>query len=366
MPNGRRAGSPSMNGACEQAVHIDQYDRWPGDLTQLSCRDVREVFPRPALLRLEGEHEGAAPLFVSTLLHGNETTSFSVLQHLQRRYGDRPPRSLLIFVGNVDAAALGERRLEDQPDFNRIWAHGASEHHSMAAYVLGEARRAGVFASIDIHNNTGDNPVYGCVNALRAPDLHLASLFGPIAVFYRNPPTTQSYAFSQICPAITVECGRSGDPEGLAAAIDLVETVMRLDSFPAAPPEPGALTLYETVGRVLVDPDCSIAFGREGADLMLRADLEHQNFKPMRAGESWGITAKAALPFQVLDEHDGELTDEFFQLGAQGAVLLKTDVTPAMISPDIKIIRQDCLGYVMRPIDHAPAPDAIAHRQART
>lgn len=61
------------------------------------------------------------PLFVSMLLHGNETTGLLAVQRLLDKYRDQPlPRALSVFVGNVEAARLGLRRLEGQPDYNRI------------------------------------------------------------------------------------------------------------------------------------------------------------------------------------------------------------------------------------------------------
>ena len=332
-------------------MRLDRLTELPPVLSRIGPREIRKAFAAPSLVSIEGERPET--VFVSTLLHGNETTSFFVLQHLQQRFAHtRPPRSLLIFVGNVEAAAEGVRRLDGQPDFNRIWDHGTDGAHALAAEVVGEARKRALFASIDVHNNTGRNPVYGCVNALRPADLHLARLFAPRGVFYLNPPTTQSIAFSRLCPAVTVECGRSGDAEGLAAAIALIEAVLALPAFPADPPPAGALTLFETVGRVVVDPAARFGFGEEetAVDLSLRADLEDKNFVRMAAGEVFAERAGGLQPLQVLDEHGRDLTAEFLARKA-GALRLTTDVWPAMVTADRTIIRQDCLCYLMQPID---------------
>ncbi|MCA8903217.1 MAG: succinylglutamate desuccinylase/aspartoacylase family protein [Hyphomonas sp.] len=327
---------------------LDRYDRLPEALAGIAPRDIRAVFPNPSLVFIEGEE--TQPLFVSTLLHGNELTSFSVLQHLERTCrGARPPRSLIVFVGNVGAAAAGVRHLDDTPDFNRIWADGHSPWHDMAQDVMDEARRAGLFASIDIHNNTGDNPLYGCVNALRPADLQLAAMFAPVGVYYLNPPTTQSIAFSRICPAITVECGKTGSAEGNAAAIRLVEEAMRLKAFASAPPPPGTLDVYQTVGRVLIPEDVSFGFGEPDAQLTLRQDLEALNFRPMAAGESWAETQLSGMPLRVVDEHGHDLTGDFFRRDGR-ALRLVQQVVPSMITRDRQVIRQDCLGYLMRPI----------------
>lgn len=324
---------------------LDKLDRFPDAAAELTLEDLPDRFPNPTLILIEGER--AQPLFVSTLLHGNETTSFEVLKHIQREYGSRrPPRSLMVFVGNSHAAAKGVRRLEDGPDFNRIWAGGTSAHHRLALEVTTLARKANLFASIDVHNNTGANPHYGCVNTLRPADLELAALFAKVGVYYQNPPTTQSIAFSRLCPAVTVECGKSGDKAGVSAAVELVENAMRLEDFSHRPPPAEALSLYETIGRVVVDETASMSFGECDADLMFRADLEAQNFACMRAGDVWARTTRETAPLTVLNEHGEDLTDSFFSRRGED-IVLKTDAVPSMVTHDYDIIRQDCLCYLM-------------------
>lgn len=329
---------------------FDRYDCLPATLADIGPRDVRRVFPRPALVEIAGVQE--RPLFVSTLLHGNETTSYFVLQALAERYAAAPPpRSLIIFIGNVEAAEAGLRHLPGAPDFNRVWAGPGSgkRHaaHDLVAAVTAEARAANPFASIDIHNNSGRNPYYGCVNALRPADRHLAALFSDICVYYRNPPTTQSIAFEPFCPAITIECGQSGDADGIERAIALVERAMRLEDFPDAPPDGGAQRLYETVGAIVIDPAASISFGEPGGDIVLRADIETLNFADLAPGEIWAPSIRDAHALCVVDEHGDAITERFLE-PRNGGLAITGPITPAMLTRDPAIIRSDCLGYFMR------------------
>lgn len=326
-------------------MYLDRLDHLPAALGNTELSAIEQVLPNPTLITLQGERR--PPLFLSLLLHGNETTSFDVLRHLQRRYSDSPlPRSLLIFIGNVRAAARGIRYLPDQQDFNRIWSHGDTPEHRLAREVLSAALAEHPFASIDIHNNTGANPVYGCVNALRPADLYLANQFSPLGVYYQNPLTTQSIAFSHFCPAITVECGKSGDPEGLAAAIDLVEATMRLERFPDELPGHMPLRLYETVGRVLVDPVCTFGFGEGPYELSFDTAFEALNFKPVASGTPLGQTRSKHLPLSVVDETGRDLTADFLKL-EDGVIRAARPVTPSMITSNVTNIRQDCLCYFM-------------------
>lgn len=329
-------------------IRLDRLDRAPAALLAIGPRDIERVLANPTLISLAGRGD---PLFLCVMLHGNETTGFHVLQELVRRYGGAEwPRSALIFIGNVRAATANARFLDGQPDFNRIWHADAGAYSDLAREVMNAACHASVFASIDIHNNTGANPHYGCVNSLRPADLHLAAMFAPIAVFYRNPSTTQSMAFSRFCPALTIECGMSGDAVGLAHALRLVESVMRIDGFPGHAPPQSVLKLFETVGRVLVDPASSFSFGEPPADLVLRRDLEDMNFVEQPAGTLWanGLDGQRAL--HVVNEHGDDLTAEFFAFDA-GTVRLKRTVTPAMITHNRVSVRQDCLCYLMTPKD---------------
>jgi len=335
-------------------LQLDQLGHMPGAITQVGVRQVRQVFPNPTLVHLKGERD--PPVFLATLLHGNETTSFAVLQHLARRVAaGRLRRSLLVFIGNVAAAEAGKRHLDGQPDFNRIWGHGDTAHHRLAGQVLDVARRSGILASIDVHNNTGRNPVYGCINSMRPEDLHLASRFAPIGVYYLNPPTTQSIAFSHLGPAITLECGQSGDADGLAAAIDLLDYVLDCESLPRQPPPAGAVRLFQTVGRVVVEPARRLSFGpAPGAELVFRPDLPELNFKPVEQGALWAVSECGPGGLRVLDEHGGDLTDQFFDTSGP-AISLRQSIVPAMITEDQDIIRSDCLCYLMKPLDWHPA-----------
>jgi hypothetical protein len=80
--------------------------------------------------------------------------------------------------------------------------------------------RRGVFASIDVHNNTGLNPHYACVNRLDKEFLWLASLFGRLVIYFTHPKGTQTAAFAPFCPAVTLECGKPEHPYGVEHAFE--------------------------------------------------------------------------------------------------------------------------------------------------
>lgn len=135
----------------------------PDGLLDCAVEDLHNILPGPTLIHLPGRRE--EPLFVSVLLHGNEPVGMQAIQQVLKRYTNQQlPRALSLFVGNVSAAANKQRRLDGQPDYNRIWEDGDTAEHAMAAEIVTQMREHNVFASIDVHNNTGLNPHYGCVN----------------------------------------------------------------------------------------------------------------------------------------------------------------------------------------------------------
>jgi hypothetical protein len=77
-----------------------------------------------------------------------------------------------------------------------------------------------IFASVDVHNNTGVNPHYACVNVLEYPSLHLASLFGRTVVYFVRPRGVASMAMAALGPSVTLECGKVGQRLGVDHAVD--------------------------------------------------------------------------------------------------------------------------------------------------
>jgi len=321
----------------------------PAGLLDAPVRELDRVLAGPSLIHLSGRRK--EPLFVCILLHGNEDTGFKAMQTVLRKHQGQPlPRALSLFVGNVAAARAGLRRLEQQPDYNRVWpgaeTAGRPEHAMMGA-VVEQMRTRGVFASIDIHNNTGLNPHYGCVNRLDPPFLQLAMLFSRTVVYFKRPLGVQSAAMASLCPAVTLECGKPGNHSGEAHAAAFVDAVLHLAELPQRPVLAQDLDLFHTVGVVKVAPEVTFGFARGDVELRLEPDLDHMNFRELSAGTRFGFaTDSRARPLQVIAEDGARVEDQFFEV-SNGEVLLKRRATPAMLTTDAQIVRQDCLCYLM-------------------
>jgi len=322
---------------------IDRLNVLP-NLSGIEARNVRSVFPESALISLEGRHK--QPLFLSVLVHGNETVGWEALKRLQVWMANHPlPRSLLIFIGNVRAAELNVRMVPDRPDYNRIWRAGDTPEHRLAARVTTIVREAKPFAAIDLHNNTGANPHYALVHHDRPEDLQLTSLFSPHAMMTNNPPGTCSEAMSAFCPAITAECGHSGITANEEAAFNLVLDALHLDHWRGAPDVP--MDLYSVTGRILIDPNARMVFehGVEG-DVEFPANLEKWNFYDRPAGSAFARILNGTNPVRVTTETGEDVTDICFAR-EEDRLILKRDFTPVMLTTNEAAIRADCLGYLM-------------------
>lgn len=322
----------------------------------LDCEPTRlhTIFSGPTLIHLEGRR--APPLFVSILLHGNEYTGLLAVQELLRHYQERGlPRALSLFVGNVAAARFGLRRLDHQPDYNRIWnGNGTPEHQAMQR-VLEEMERRQVVASIDIHNNTGHNPHYACINRLDHRFLHLAALFNRTVVYFIKPEGVQSAAFARLCPAVTLECGRPGEPRGVEHAFQYLDATLNLSDFPAHPVVPGDINLFHTVAIVKIPRDISFGFGNTATDIQFIGDLDRLNFSELSAGTCLAFTdANKTVRLDVRNEHGEEVSRQYFSFENQ-RICTRTEVMPAMLTLDPQVIRQDCLCYLM---ERLPLPAA--------
>jgi succinylglutamate desuccinylase len=314
-----------------------------------SAAELHRILAGPTLIHLPGRR--TEPLFVSVLLHGNEDTGLKAIQSLLGDYRGRIlPRAVSVFVGNVRAAAHRQRHLEDQPDYNRVWPGAETSgllEHAMMQDVVDQMRSRQVFASIDIHNNTGINPHYGCVNRLDAPFLHLATLFSRIVVYFKRPLGVQSAVFAQLCPAVTVECGKPGDSGSEAHAATFLEAALHLDHFPEQPVPVHDLALYHTVATVKVPDEVRFTFGGGDAQVWFEPDLDHMNFRDLRAGTRLArVAAGCQQPLLVLDEDGSEVTQRYFEIRS-GELRTRRPVMPSMLTLNEQVIRQDCLCYLM-------------------
>lgn len=318
----------------------------PDGLLECKADELYKVLQGPALIELEGTRK--QPLFLSVLLHGNETSGWEVAKNILNKYKNTfLPRSLILFIGNVEAASQGKRRLDSQPDYNRIWIEGDTAEHKMIQALLEEMASRQLFASIDIHNNTGINPHYACINHLDFRFINLARKFTRMVIYFIRPSGVQSKAFAELCPSVTLECGQSGDEYGIQLATGFVDEIMNSDTIPDNKVDDSDLDLFHTVGIIKINKDYSISFDEQKADIQFIKGIENLNFEEIPAGTTLAsLRQDIQQSFHMLNEDGKDISRELFELDGN-KLLSKRALMPAMLTMDEKIIRQDCLCYVM-------------------
>jgi len=332
---------------------LTETDTLPEGILDVSARELHTLLDGPTLVHLPGRRP--EPLFVSVLLHGNEDTGLLAVQQLLAKHAERElPRALSIFFGNVSAAREGLRRLDGQPDYNRCWPSTElpeSDETRMMRYVVDAMRERGVFASVDVHNNTGLNPHYACVNKLDNAYLQLATLFGRTVVYFIRPRGVASMAMAELCPATTLECGKPGQSHGVEHAVEYLDACLHLSEIPSHAVSEHDIDLFHTVAQVKVPDEFSFAFGHSAAHIVFDRELERMNFREVPPGTEFGATDPRSDAHLVAYNEAGEdVTDEFFEITDQ-RILLKRRMMPSMLTMNERVVRQDCLCYLMERLD---------------
>ncbi len=351
----------------------------PAGLLQTEATGLLRKLGGPTLIELAGRREPA--LFVSVLQHGNETTGWDALRRVLLKHQGQPlPRRLQILIGNVEAAARGLRKLEQQPDFNRCWPGGTlppeqADHPfcHITRQVIRRVAEVPPFASIDLHNNTGLNPHYGALNRLNTQALHLATLFSRIVVYFETPTGVQSMAMAEYCPALTLECGQVGERAALDHAERFIEACLHMDHLPDKPVAAHDIDLFHTRAIIRVAPELSFSFDGSPADIRFVSRLDHLNFRELPAGTLFAeLSSTHPAPLQARDEHGADISAQVF-IREGHALRLRRPYMPAMLTLDHRIVRQDCLCYFMERLKPerlppgcvAPAAHAAVEAQGR-
>jgi hypothetical protein len=217
--------------------------------------------------------------------------------------------------------------------------------------VVDRMTKRHVFASIDLHNNTGLNPHYACINRLEHRFLHLALLFSRTVVYFTQPEGVQSAAFASLCPSVTVECGKPGLVSGIEHAMGFVEAALHLSDFPANPVKQQDIDLFHTVATVKVPESVSFSVGRQAVGLSFVNDIDHLNFRELSPGTLLGnVDQGSELSLTAVNNEQKNVAERYFEI-RDGQLLTKKPAMPAMLTRDEHVIRQDCLCYLMERID---------------
>lgn len=336
-----------------QAEHrLNLYHTIPENLADIRVEEIDSILPGPSLIHIKGNV--SPPMFISVLLHGNETTGFLAIQHLIRELNltaNPAPRDIILFVGNIRAAKKGLRRLDNEPDYNRIWNGDNLPEHRLAKSVLAMLSQQPLYAAIDIHNNTGKNPHYACINKTDTSFIHLARRFSKTIVYFTEPHEVISMALSRHCPSVTLECGFSGNTEGFNHVYNyLVQCLTMPAEELFGPPSNKHNDIYHTIAKITVPENSHLGFGNceRNIDICFREDLEELNFTSVPKGTKLGVSGRNGCSLTVMDNNGRNVTDQYFRI-ENHAIVTRKELIPSMFTKNETIIHQDCFGYIMEP-----------------
>jgi len=331
-------------------IELHEFNYLPPGIEACTAKNLHHHLPGPSLIHLAGKK--TEPLFISILQHGNEAVGLYALQNLLNAYQNEPlPRSISIFVGNVQAAQFDMRRLDHQPDYNRMWPSKMLDHDLPEARLMRQVwetmRQRKPFASIDLHNNTGLNPHYACINKLDNRFYHLATMFSRQVVYFIQPQGVQSMAFAELCPSVTLECGHVEDKAGIDHAFEYLDACLQLSEIPSSSMESTDMDLYHTVATVKVPQELTFSYEDSTQDIYFSPELEKYNFLETEKGSLVALThPDKTVRLKVYNEAGEDVASEYFDFNDNEIRLMKT-VMPSMITSNEKVIRQDCLCYLM-------------------
>ncbi len=334
-------------------MQLKQVNNFPKELLTIDVRSIHSLVSEPTLFHLEGKLK--QPLFISVLLHGNETTGFLALQKLLEKYSKQElPRSLSFYLGNTEAASRGLRHLDQQADFNRIWPGTElppTADIKLVKKIVDIMTKKQVFASVDVHNNTGLNPHYACVTRLDNQFLQLANLFSRLVVYFTHPKGVQCGAFAEICPSVTLECGKPDQTHGVDHAFEYLNSCLHLSKLTDQTVLAQDIDVYHTVAQVKVNKGIDFSFDNPDAPLLLDKDLERMNFTEIPAGTQLGrVFDHSTMPVSAINNNGKLVTDKFFTL-IDNRLQLNKNTMPSMLTLDERVIKQDCLCYLMEKIN---------------
>jgi hypothetical protein len=178
--------------------------------------------------------------------------------------------------------------------------------------------------------------------------MQLASLFSRTVVYFTQPDGVQANAFAALCPAVTVECGQPSQRHGVEHAREFLHAGLNLTALPGHPLPQGDIDLFHTVAIVKVPEVLEISFdGQSDIDISFPADIDELNFSELPANTLLGwLGSERKSWLEAWDEQGNEVGDQYFSY-ANSEIRLKTAVMPSMLTCDSRIVRQDCLCYLM-------------------
>ena len=133
-------------------------------------------------------------------------------------------------------------------------------------------------------------------------------------------------------------------------ALEYLNSCLHLTQLADHPVLKQDIDLFYTAAVVKIDPKIDFSFDNSSAQLLLDPEIERMSFTEISIGTRFGILTTEQIPLIVQQEDGKIVTDNFFSLqNKQLQTHRKT--MPSMLTLNEKVIKQDCLCYLMERIN---------------
>lgn len=311
-------------------------------ILDLPATELLSVLDGPTLFDLTLPDQD--PMFVSVLLHGNEVSGWDAVRSIlkeQRQEGQ--DTSMLLLVGNVEAASEGVRALDGQTDFNRIWEEEHGKKFHWAEEVIERVSSKKPWFALDIHNNTCPNPHHAVITDMNPSTLSAARKFSKTAIFAMQPLSILSRRCSQFCTAITLEVGVPSDPTSADRARAFLKYLVDLGAVPATHSDD--LEIYTNKIRVVIENAQELD---ESQVPSFTPSLSDWNFKTLDKGTEIAQLKTGGGRLLAQDEKLNDVTHSYLEY-KDDSVCLNSDVIMSMYTDNPRIALQDCVCYFLEP-----------------
>jgi succinylglutamate desuccinylase len=333
------------------------YDSIPDFFYELNQENVLDYLDEMSLFYQKGDLDKTVVL--STMLHGNETSGlFAIQKFLKSILPTSNQPSYMILLGNPKAFHQNKRLVENQLDRNRIWQlDGEHEDHELSKQVIEKLINFPLVCAIDIHNNTGKNPYFCCVNRLDKKTLGMASLFEADALFFENPSTAFTTFMGRFCPSVTLECGMSGDAVGVEKAFKFISSSVVKAVNEGFLEQKFTHSVFKSFGKFRIPESTNIVFKkREKPNIFKETnlvwffdDLEKFNLKLVPTGEKIGEILGSKDQVRIESEFSEDLFEELFELKGT-EIIVKHEFYAAMVTKNVEVAKSDCFFYFLKKV----------------
>ena len=316
----------------------------------------------PTLLLVPGRDRSRTRI-AATLLHGNEPSGLRAM-HRWLASDPMPAVDALLFIGAVGTALarppFSHRSLPGRRDLNRCWLPPFEGPEGvLARSVLDALRTTRAEALVDIHNNSGHNPVYGVAPRAGLAETALASLFADRLVHTTIELGTLVEATQGDFPSVTLECGRSGDIVADDRAFAGLARFLGRETLDLSTLDQPVSLLVDPV-RVCVGDGVGLDFGDSpisGIDFTVSRDVDRHNFELLAPGTAIGwVGDRDIWPIRAECAQGRDRSRELFRI-RERELVTRTSLIPVMMTTDRNSALTDCLFYAVQPSTRDPRPD---------